>query len=84
MSNSFISKVLFLDAVNATVYTEIYSMAKNYNYKVEDLLIKTAREHDVSLSALYCMSKGLSEISIAKLCGNVEILPKYIKSRVSP
>jgi hypothetical protein len=59
-------------------------LTEKHNYKVENLLIETAQKHDVSLSALYYMSKGLSDNSIANLCGNVEILPKYIKSKVRP
>jgi hypothetical protein len=63
---------------------EMLRLTDKKKCKIEDLLIETARKHDVSLSSLYFMSKGLSDSSIARLCGNVEILPKYIKSKVSP
>lgn len=49
-----------------------------------DLLIATAQETGFELSLLYLLSKGLSDKSLAKLCGNVRNLPKYMKSRVSP
>ena len=48
------------------------------------LLVKTAKNNDISLDYLSELVSGLDEKAIAILCGNVSTLSKKRKSRVVP
>lgn len=48
------------------------------------LLIKTAKVSGQSLDLLWALTAGLSPNALARLCGNAEVLPKYIQSKVTP